>query len=104
MWQRVQVSYRGFAFVRGYDHYRYATTLILRSGEIAHEFAVYAEERIDVAYTFIRERFLFNTGFICYVFDNALEAGREYEVILRLQNQFDPGDIRDIPTGRTLRA
>ena len=95
---------RGFAFKRGSDHYRYATSLILRGGDIAQEFAVSFDERIDVAYTFVRERFLFNTGFVCYVFHNALEAGREYQVILRLQNQFDPADIRDIPTDMTFRA
>lgn len=96
---------RGFAFKRGSDHYRYGTTLILRSSDgAAREFQVYADERIDVAYTFVQERFLFNTGFICYVFDNALETGREYEVILRLQNRFNPQDIRDIPTGKTLRV
>ena len=95
---------RGFAFVRGHDHYRYKTTLILRGSESTHEFAVYPEERIDVAYTFVKEHFLFNTGFICYVYDNTLKAGCQYDVIIRLQNQFDPEDIRDIQTGATVQV
>lgn len=95
---------QGFAFVRGNHHYQYTTTLILHSKEATHEFAVYADERIDVAYTFVKEHFLFNTGFICYVYNNTLEAGCAYDIIIRLRNRFDPADIRDIPTGQVLRT
>lgn len=90
---------RGFAYRRGNDHYRYSTSLILRAenGD-AYEFDVYRDERVDVAYSFPREHFLFYTGFIGYVYDNMLEPGHEYEVIIRLSNRFDPADIRDIVT------
>ncbi|MBQ8813879.1 MAG: glycosyltransferase [Lachnospiraceae bacterium] len=92
---------RGFAFKRGNDHHRYSKSLILlnQRGD-AYEFEVYPEERIDVAFSFVNEHFLFYTGFVCYVFDSVLERGHEYEVIIRLRNQFDPADIRDIATGR----
>jgi len=52
-----------------------------------------------VAYTFPREHFLYNTGFCCYVYDGMLEPGMDYQVILRLENRFDPQDVRDIVTG-----
>lgn len=92
---------RGFAFKRGNDHYQYSKTLILsnQNGD-AYEFEVYPEERIDVTFSFVNEHFLFNTGFVCYVFDSVLEKGQEYEVIIRLRNRFEPSDIRDIVTGR----
>ena len=91
---------RGFAFKRGGDHYCYEKSLILRSqdGE-AVEFDVYPEERVDVAYSFPREHFLFYTGYVCYVYDNALPQGNTYDVIVRLKNRFDAGDILDVETG-----
>lgn len=94
---------RGYAFVRGGTHYRYTKTLILvdEDGK-AVEFAVQPEERLDVAYTFPHEHFLYNTGFDCYIYGNVLRPGRKYEVIIRLRNQFDPGDVKDVPTGQTL--
>ncbi len=94
---------RGFAFKQGDDHYRYDKSLILadQNGE-AREFEVYYDERVDVAYSFCEEHFLYNTGFICYVFDSALQKGREYEILIRLKNQFDENDIRDIVTGKTI--
>lgn len=94
---------RGFAFKRGNDHYRYEKKLILLDEQgTAREFDMYPEERIDVAYSFPREHFLFYTGFMCYVFDNALEPGKTYDVIIRLKNRFDAGDVRDIVTGRKI--
>lgn len=96
---------RGFAFKRGNEHHRYRTTLILAaSNGTAYEFDVQPEERIDVAYSFAKEHFLYNTGFLCYVFDRALGQGMEYDVIIRLENQFDPKDVRDIVTGRKVRV
>lgn len=91
---------RGFAFKRGGDHYRYAKTLILRdpNGETL-EYDVHLDERVDVAYSFPQEHFLFYTGFLCYVYHATLQPGGEYQVILRLKNQFDPKDILDIDTG-----
>ena len=94
---------RGFAFKRGNDHYRYEKKLILRNQNgHAQEFAMYPEERIDVAYSFPEEHFLFYAGYMCYVFDNALEQGSTYDVIIRLKNRFDIGDIRDIVTNRKI--
>jgi len=94
---------RGFAFKRGNDHYRYEKKLILQdqNGE-AREFDMYPEERIDVAYTFPQQHFLFYTGFMCYVYDRALKPGSVYDVIIRLKNRFDDSDIRDIVTGRQI--
>ena len=95
---------RGFAYKRGQEHYRYGKTLILQDQEGgALAFQVQLEERIDVAYSFPREHFLYNTGFVCYVFESMLEPGREYDVIIRLQNRFDAGDVRDIVTGRRVK-
>jgi len=95
---------RGFAFPRGDRHYRYDKTLILSDGDgNALEFAVQPEERLDVAYTFPREHFLYYTGFVCYVYDSCLEPERTYDVIIRLKNRFDPGDIQDIVTGQKIR-
>ena len=93
---------RGFAFVGGGVHYRYTKTLVL-TGAQGHSFAlkVQPEERLDVAYTFPHEHFLYYTGFVCYIYEGTLEPG-EYDVTIRLQNQFRLGDIKDIPTGKKL--
>jgi len=90
---------RGFAFKTGGDHYRYIKSLVLadKNGS-AIQFDVHSDERIDVAYSFPQEHFLYNTGFVCYIFDSVLEKGREYDVIIRLTNQFDNADIIDIST------
>lgn len=94
---------RGYAYKRGRDHYRYQKKLILQdSSGGARSFEVQLEERIDVAYSFPQEHFLYYTGFVAYIFDGMLEKGKEYDVILRLQNQFDAGDIRDIVTGQKI--
>jgi len=90
---------RGFAHVERWDHYRYSKRVILRSPRETLSLEVQAEERVDVAYTFPREHFLYNTGFCCYVYDGMLEPGMDYQVILRLENRFDPQDVRDIVTG-----
>lgn len=94
---------RGFAFKSGNDHYRYEKKLILRNQhEEAWEFDVYPEERIDVAYSYPIEHFLFNTGFVCYVYDNVLQKENSYDVIIRLKNRFDKDDIMDIVVGRQI--
>ena len=92
---------QGFAFKRGGDHYRYSKSLVLldHNGD-AYEFEVQLDERVDVAYAFPKEHFLYYTGFVCFVFDSALEQGHEYDVVIRLRNQFDPADLRDILTGQ----
>ena len=94
---------RGFAFVRGNDHYRYHKSLILRDrdGE-AYEFEVQLEERVDVAYAFPNEHFLFYTGFVCYIYDSVLKPEREYEVYIRLRDQFEGNNIYNIATGQTV--
>ena len=91
---------RGFAYKQGNDHYRYEKKLVLRdqNGE-AWEYDVYPEERIDVACVYTNEHFLFNTGYLCYVYDNTLQKESTYDVIIRLKNRFDDTDIRDIATG-----
>lgn len=95
----------GFAYKRGKDHYRYGKSLILVDQEgKAREFAVQLMERLDVAYTFPKEHFLYYTGFVCYVYNSMLEQNREYDVIIRLKNRFDPRDIRDIPTGHKIKV
>lgn len=94
---------RGFAFKRGGDHHHYEKSLILIEDDgSAREFEMYPEERIDVAYSFPQEHFLFYTGYVCYVYDNALRKNTRYQVIIRLKNRFDPTDVRDIVTDRTI--
>jgi hypothetical protein len=89
----------GFAFKQGNDHYKFAKSLVLIDpAGTSYELDVQLEERVDVAYTFSKEHFLYYTGFVCYVFDGMLEAGKEYEVMIRLRNVFNPEDIRDIMT------
>lgn len=104
--QRYDSYYKicGFAFKRGIEHYKYAKTLVLsdKCGN-SYEFEVHLEERIDVAFNFPDEHFLYYTGFVCYVFDSVLEAGHEYDVIIRLTNQFDKDDICDIVTEKKVK-
>ncbi|MBQ6850919.1 MAG: glycosyltransferase family 2 protein [Oscillospiraceae bacterium] len=94
---------QGFAFKSGNDHHIYKNSVVLVSdnGE-AFEFNVHLDERPDVAYSFPEEKFLYYTGFICYVFDNVLEKGHSYDIIIRLKNHFDENDIIDIPTNKKL--
>ena len=94
---------RGFAFKRGNADYLYQKTLVLvRDDGIAYEFHVQLEERVDVAYTFVNEHFLYYTGFLCYIYDEMLETGCTYDVVIRLRNNFNPQDISDIKTGYSI--
>lgn len=94
---------QGFAFKRGDDHAYYGTTIhLVGANGTALEYDVYPDERIDVAYNFINEHFLFYTGFICYVFHTTLEKGQYYDVNLRLKSRFDSNDILDIPVGQRI--
>ena len=68
----------------------------------AYEFDLHLENRIDVAFAFPNEHFLYNTGFVCYVYENVLKKGQSYDVIIRLQNVFDENDILDITTGQKI--
>ncbi len=96
---------RGFAFKSDGDHYRYTRTLILTDNNgVSYEFDVHPEERLDVAYTFPKEHYLYYTGFICYIYDGMLPADREYTLTVRLKNNFNPSDILDIKTGHTLKT
>lgn len=94
---------QGFAFKRGGEHAYYGKTLILqdRDGTVL-EYDVYPQERIDVAYNFLQEHFLFYTGFICYVFHTTLKKGHTYDVSLRLRSCFDSSNILDVPTGQSV--
>jgi glycosyltransferase involved in cell wall biosynthesis len=96
---------RGFAFCKGNMHYQYQTSIILvASDNTAYEFEVLKEERIDVAYTFPKLHFLYNTGFNCVILKKVLESDKEYDVIIRLRNQFDSKDIRDVVTGQKIKV
>lgn len=90
----------GFAFYIGNSHFYYQKSLVLldKDKNIAYEFETNSEERIDVAIAFPEQHFLYNTGFKCYILNEALESGKEYEVIIRLRNRFDSGDIKDVMT------
>ena len=55
-----------------------------------------------MACSFPNEHFLYNTGFMCDIFEDALEKGQEYDVIIRLRNQFDAADVRDVITGQKI--
>ncbi len=90
---------RGFAFIPGDRHFYYRTTLVLAGEAESIEFEAYPEERVDVAYTFPGERYLYNTGFACYVYDKTLTPGEKYRVYLRLKNVWDNSDIADADTG-----
>ncbi len=96
---------RGFAFCKGNDHYRYKIQLILSEAEgEAFQFDVQRDERVDVAYSFIQEHFLLYTGFQCYIYDGILKRGKEYNLTIRLINQFDTDEILDIPTGKAIEV
>lgn len=91
---------RGFAYKKGGCHQEYKKTLILRdeTGN-AWEMEVQQDERLDVAYSFAGEHFLYYTGFVCYIYDGMLPAGRTYEVNIQLKNQFNATDVCCINTG-----
>ena len=90
----------GFAFKRGNEHHHYSNTVILRGSDgSVLEFVTYPDERVDVAYSFPEEHYLFYTGFVAYVYNKSLKPDTEYEVIIRLRNNLDPKDVRDIVTG-----
>lgn len=95
----------GLAHRRGDNHYQYAKKLVLvdQNGR-GYEFEVQREERLDVAYTFPNEQFMYYTGFVCYIFDGVLEKGCEYDVVIRFRNQFHAEDILDIETGHKVRG
>lgn len=94
---------RGFVFCVGDMHFQYQKSLVLvDNNNVAYEFEVYNEERIDVAVAFPEQHFLYNTGFKCYILNDALEGSREYDVIIRLRNQFEQEDIEDIVTGQKI--
>lgn len=95
----------GFAFKKGGDHYQYTSTLILACDDgTAYELNTEIHERLDVACTFPKEHFLYKTGFAAYAFDCALEAGKEYKVIIRLTNQFRPTEFYDVVTGKMIKS
>lgn len=90
---------RGFAFQAGNKHHYYQKSLVLLDAENnALEFDVQDEERIDVAAAFPEQHFLYNTGFRCYILNDVLEPEVVYDVIIRLSNQFDMEDVRDVVT------
>lgn len=96
---------RGYAFCRGNRHSQYKTSIILAaSSQNVYEFDTHSEERLDVASAFPEMHFLYNTGFQCLILPEVLEPDQEYDIIIRLRNQFDSADIRDVVTGQKIRA
>ena len=96
---------RGFAFCTGNSHFKYQQTLVLvDKNRMAYEFEVQNEERVDVAAAFPEQHFLYNTGFKCYILCEALECGEEYELVIRLSNQFVLEDVVDIVTGQKINV
>jgi GT2 family glycosyltransferase/predicted HAD superfamily hydrolase len=94
---------KGWAYRRGNNHYQYVKSIVLvRNDGVAYEFEVHNEERLDVAFSFPSEHFLYYTGFICYIYDSMLESGYEYDIVIRLRNQFDKTDIQDVLTGEKI--
>lgn len=94
---------RGYAFKRGNKHYQYSTSIVLvdKMGK-AYEFETLVEERVDVATAFPVEHYLFDTGFVSYVFDKVLDIQSEYEVIIRLRNKLNKNDVLDVTTGQKI--
>ena len=93
-------SIAGWIFCNGNDHYKYDKQLILKSSDgTMTAFRVFDQERVDVAVTFPEIHYLYNTGFICNVWEKNLEKGMTYDIIMRLENQFDSSDIQDVLTG-----
>lgn len=89
----------GFAYHIGDNHFEYQISLVLADDtDIAYEFEVQNETRIDVAAAFPEQHFLYNTGFKCYVLKDILEQGKEYAIVIRLRNQFEQDDIEDAVT------
>ena len=94
----------GFAFRTGGQHYLYNRTIILTDSDgNAYEFDTHPDERLDVAYTFPKEHYLYYTGFICYIYDGMLPSGREYHMTIRLTNTVDQNDVIDIHTGHIVK-
>lgn len=94
---------RGFAFCVGNSHFKYRQSLLLiDQNNAAYEFEVHSEERVDVAAAFPEQHFLYNTGFKCYVVCDVLAYGAEYDIIIRLTNQFEQEDVVDVVTGHKI--
>lgn len=95
---------KGFAFKNSWDHYRYETSLILLGSDgTASELDIQPEERLDIAYAFPEQHFLYYTGFSSYLFDSTLKPGVEYELVIRVKSLYDPMDWYDIMTGQKIR-
>lgn len=99
----VYYEIRGFAFCTGDSCFKYQQTLLLvdRNNE-AYEFEVHIEERVDVATAFPGQYFLYNTGFKSYILRDVLVCGEEYEIVIRLVNQFDSSDVVDVLTDQRI--
>ncbi len=90
---------RGFAFKNGDVHYLYEKSIVLvDSSGTAYEYEVLPEERVDLAYVFVSEHFLFYAGFECFLYNAQLKPGEEYEVFIRLKNRHNPSEVYDMRT------
>ena len=99
-----QYNIAGWIFCGENEHYKYDKHLILKSedGDMIM-FEVFDQERIDVAVAFPEVHYLYNTGFICNIWKKNLVAGKVYDIVLRLKNQFDNADIQDVLLGGKIK-
>lgn len=92
---------KGWVFCDENNHFKYKKELVLRPKEgKTLLFEVIDERRLDVSVAFPHIHYLYNTGFRCNIYKDDLEAGTEYEVILRMKNLFNEDDVADVVTGQ----
>ena len=95
---------KGWAFFNGDGHYKFRTKILLKdeSDGTAYRLKAEPKRRLDVANAFPRTHFLLDCGFYASAYYLQLPRGREFEIILRLENQFDPEKMQDVLTGRKI--
>ena len=88
---------RGWAFCDGNQHYKYKKKLLLIAEDgSAQSYDVMEEERADVAMSFPKLHYLYDTGFVCCIYKNNLKKETKYKVVLRLSNVFEKDDVQDV--------
>lgn len=97
------VKIRGYAYMKGNMHQLYATSIVLIDGNgKAYEMQTQTEERVDVAFSFPEEHYLFDTGFVCYMLMEDLNCQQDYKIVIRLRNYVNDKEIIDVLTGQNL--
>ena len=90
----------GWAICNGDMHYQYKRKLILSDGKaFSYECELPYKERSDVAEAIPEIKFICKVGFEAYYCVDAFEKKRQYNVILRFTNVYDPEDTQDIHVG-----